>query len=145
MFMLIWNQVCWWAYDHVLQVHKPRVQPPLERIVLFQVDRDWIAKSKPKTEHYRNIEPKTKTMTGPNASPEVCPQVGQLLLDPKRPLKERWVSLCDNTPTTTLVNIVDYNTFKNAITWWLSTKVPCFVHFEVYWGSKCYRLDGKGL
>ena len=36
-------------------------------------------------------------MTGPNTSPEVCAQVGQLLLDPKRPLKERWVSHCGNT------------------------------------------------
>ena len=31
-------------------------------------------------------------MTGVTTSPEVCAQVGQLLLDPKRPLKERWVS-----------------------------------------------------
>jgi len=32
-------------------------------------------------------------MTGPNTSPEVCAQVGQLLLDPKRPLKERFRAL----------------------------------------------------
>jgi len=32
-------------------------------------------------------------MTGVKASPEVCAQVGQLLLDPKRPLKERFRAL----------------------------------------------------
>ena len=25
-------KVCWWAYDHILQVHQPRVRPPLEGI-----------------------------------------------------------------------------------------------------------------
>jgi len=42
------DKVCWWAYDHVLQVHKPRVQPPLERIVWLHIDRDWNCKIKAK-------------------------------------------------------------------------------------------------
>jgi len=36
---------------------------------------------------------KEKTMSGVKTSPEVCAQVGQLLLDPKRPLKERFRAL----------------------------------------------------
>ena len=58
-------------------------------------------------------------MTGPNTSPEVCAQVGQLLLDPKRPLKERWASHCGNT-INNIANNTDndtiHNTFKNIIT-----------------------------
>ena len=58
-------------------------------------------------------------MTGPNTSPEVCAQVGQLLLDPKRPLKERWVSHCGNT-INNIANNTDndtiHNAFKNIIT-----------------------------
>ena len=44
-------KVCWWAHDHILQVHQPRVQPPLEGITniqeevasnfKFTKDNDW--------------------------------------------------------------------------------------------------------
>ena len=60
-------------------------------------------------------------MTGPNTSPEVCAQVGQLLLDPKRPLKERWVRQCGNTINNIVNNNITiydtiHNIFKNIIT-----------------------------
>ena len=73
-------KVCWWAYDHILQVHQPRVQPPLEGI---NNNQEEVARN------FRYFLLKEKTMSGVKTSPEVCAQVGQLLLDPKRPLKER--------------------------------------------------------
>ena len=79
-------KVCWWAYDHILQVHQSRVRPPLEGIIFLKTVQ------RRNRERIITVDPsKDKTMTGVRTSPEVCAQVGQLLLDPKRPLKERWL------------------------------------------------------